>query len=57
MARPARNYPAPKFTNPADAARFAAWREAQRTRVGLTPIQSCPCGCMWPAPCCGKAAA
>jgi len=57
MARVARNYPAPKFANAADAARFAAWRDAQRTRVGLAPILTCPCGCMWPASRCGKSVA
>ena len=56
MTRPARTYPGPKFSNPRDAARFAAWRTAQRERVGLAPIATCTCGCAFPASACGGAA-
>lgn len=56
MTRPARTYPGPKFSNPRDAARFAAWRTAQRERVGLAPIATCQCGCAFPASACGGAA-
>ena len=52
MPRPARTYPDPKFTSPRDAARFAAWRTAQRERVGLAPIATCQCGCNFPASAC-----
>ena len=52
MPRPARNYPAPRFANARDAARFAAWRTAQRERVGLAPIATCQCGCNFPASAC-----
>lgn len=52
MPRPARAYPAPRFANPRDAARFAAWRTAQRERVGLAPIATCQCGCAFPASAC-----
>ncbi len=51
-----RTYPAPRFDNARDAARFAAWRLAQRSRVGLAPIATCPCGCAFPAAACGGAA-
>jgi hypothetical protein len=56
MPRPARNYPAPRFANARDAARFAAWRTAQRERVGLAPIATCQCGCAFPASACGGTA-
>ena len=56
MPRAARTYPAPRFANPRDAARFAAWRTAQRERVGLAPIATCTCGCAFPASACGGAA-
>ena len=52
MPRPARTYPAPRFVNARDAARFAAWRTAQRERVGLAPIATCACGCNFPASAC-----
>lgn len=52
----ARTYPAPRFDNPRDAARFAAWRLAQRTRTDLAPIATCQCGCAFPAAACGGAA-
>jgi hypothetical protein len=52
MTRPARTYPGPKFSNPRDAARFNAWRTAQRERVGLAPIATCTCGCAFPASAC-----
>ena len=56
MPRPARTYPAPRFTNPRDAARAAAWRTAQRERTSLAPIATCTCGCAFPASACGGAA-
>ena len=51
----ARTYPAPKFANARDAARFAAWRRAHLARVGLAPIATCVCGCCFPASACGGA--
>ena len=52
MPRTARTYPAPRFANPRDAARFAAWRTAQRERTSLAPIATCACGCAFPASAC-----
>lgn len=51
----ARAYPAPRFDNARDAARFAAWRRAHLARVGLAPITTCACGCCFPASACGGA--
>lgn len=47
----ARTYPGPKFSNPRDAARFAAWRLARRA-AGLSPVDVCSCGCGWPSTAC-----
>ena len=47
--RAARTYPAPKFTNPRDAARANAWRRAHLARVGVEAIAPCQCGCGFPS--------
>lgn len=47
----ARTYPAPKFTNPRDAARFNAWRLARRA-ARSSPVDPCSCGCGFPASAC-----
>jgi len=56
MPRTARTYPGPKFANARDAARFAAWRRAHLTRVGVEAIAPCACGCGFPSSACGGAA-
>ena len=54
--RNARTYPAPRFTNPRDAARAAARRRAHLARVGVEAIAPCSCGCGFPSSACGGAA-
>ena len=50
-----RTYPAPRYTNPRDAARANAWRRAHLARVGVKAIAPCTCGCGFPSAYCPNA--